>query len=946
MKNVTHTTRFTTKLAAITGAAFLASGGIAYVAWDGISGLSGSKTSGIAQQVTSSLSTQYERDLLLERAIRMEEANGPGITSDYRTLKRRFESLADDLKQQLTSFTAKMEADEAEELTEAFEEYNNASATVFQQIEANNAATMASALQTLEEARKELVEELSELQEELNALAEDGSVEATSSALLQTIIGGLLALALITGWLIYSLRKQYKDKGSTQQEMLENLSTPVMLCDENFDITYINKASYENLKKLEHLLPVTADELVGSNIDIFHKNPSHQRGLLTSLGKESHQTKFPIGPEWLDLNATAMYDKKGKFTGAFVNWNIVTKEVESTDRVERLTYMIDNLATPVIMCDKEFNIIYLNEISKETLKKIEGYLPIRVDDILGKSIDIFHKNPHHQRQLLHTLKNDSHSTSFQVGDEWLDLNVRMIADDNGEFDGAFINWRLATEEKEIEANFVGQINAIRKSQAVIEFETDGTIIDANDNFCNAVGYTLDEIKGKHHRIFMPENEVSKAEYKQFWEDLKNGEYQAGEFKRITKDGTEIWIQASYNPIIGPDGNAFKIVKYASDVTDVVTTRIENEKGAEECTNILQYLAKGDLTHEMHGDYEGTFSEIKDSLNATIQRLRGIVNQIIETADVVSSASSEISDGSVDLSSRTEEQASNLEETAASMEELTATVRQNTESAENANRKSDSARDVAVKGGEVVSNAVGAMKNIEESSQKIADIISVIDEIAFQTNLLALNAAVEAARAGEAGKGFAVVASEVRALAGRSASASKEIKQLIGESVQEVDSGAQLVNEAGETLDKIVEAVREVASIMQEIASASAEQSSGIDEINSAVAQMDEMTQQNAALVEENTASAQSLSNQALELKELMQFFTVDEDAAESGHISSAAMPVAKPANSPKPEAKKEKKAANEKTEPKKESKPSSKPAAKKAAGGGNGGGYDDGWEEF
>jgi methyl-accepting chemotaxis protein len=277
---------------------------------------------------------------------------------------------------------------------------------------------------------------------------------------------------------------------------------------------------------------------------------------------------------------------------------------------------------------------------------------------------------------------------------------------------------------------------------------------------------------------------------------------------------------------------------------------------------------------------------------------------------VNSASSEISAGSNDLSQRTEQQASSLEETAASMEEITGTVRQNSENARNANQLSAEARDVAERGGKVVGDAVSAMTTIEKSSQKISDIISVIDEIAFQTNLLALNAAVEAARAGDAGKGFAVVASEVRSLAGRSASASKEIKALIMESSGQVKIGAELVNQAGRTLEGIVESVKKVAEIISDIANASAEQSTGIDEINAAISQMDEMTQQNAALVEENTAAAQSLVQQSQALESVMNFFKLNEQQhGEHGlempimHSRSASVPqVAKP-RSAKPAAK-------------------------------------------
>ncbi len=435
------------------------------------------------------------------------------------------------------------------------------------------------------------------------------------------------------------------------------------------------------------------------------------------------------------------------------------------------------------------------------------------------------------------------------------------------------------------ADSAGQLAAINKSQAVIEFNLDGTIIGANENFLNAVGYKLEEIKGKHHRLFVEPHYAESAEYKEFWASLNRGEYQAAEYKRLGKGGKEIWIQASYNPIFNPEGKAFKVVKYATDTTEAVTTRLENEAGMNEAVKVLDGIANGDLTKKMTYEYKGTFGQIKQSLNTTIDRLSDLVKKVVEGARSINSAANEIAAGSADLSMRTEQQASNLEETAASMEEITGTVKQNSTNAESASDLSGKASRTAEEGGKVVADAVSAMANIEKSSQKISDIIGVIDEIAFQTNLLALNAAVEAARAGDAGKGFAVVASEVRALAGRSASASKEIKLLIGESAGQVQSGAELVNKAGETLKGIVTSVKQVAEIVSEIASASVEQSSGIDQINAAVTQMDEVTQQNAALVEENTAAAQSMLEQAKNLENLTTFFKVDASADQTHSAS-------------------------------------------------------------
>lgn len=361
----------------------------------------------------------------------------------------------------------------------------------------------------------------------------------------------------------------------------------------------------------------------------------------------------------------------------------------------------------------------------------------------------------------------------------------------------------------------------------------------------------------------------------------------------------------------------------------------SDKGLKEVERVLSTLSEGNLVDQMDGEYFGAFAQIQTALNNTIARLKGMVLQIKQSASSVNDASSEISSGSGDLSQRTEEQASSLEETAASMEQITGTVKQNAENAKSANSLATGARSIAERGGNVVSETVSAMQNIEKSSQKIADIIGVIDEIAFQTNLLALNAAVEAARAGDAGKGFAVVASEVRSLAGRSASASKEIKTLILESGQQVKTGSELVSEAGKTLQEIVNSVKQVADIITEITAASVEQSTGIEEVNSAIAQMDEVTQQNAALVEENTAAAQSLVKQAENLDTLMRFFTVDEAANDS----IPEQPQRMIAQAPKPK-------AIAKPKPAMPKKLMNGAATKAKANGTKLPEYHEGWEEF
>lgn len=371
----------------------------------------------------------------------------------------------------------------------------------------------------------------------------------------------------------------------------------------------------------------------------------------------------------------------------------------------------------------------------------------------------------------------------------------------------------------------------------------------------------------------------------------------------------------------------------------------------EAVQVARSVASGDLTQRIDvkstnetGQLLQALKDMNDSLSRTVSAVR-------HGTETITVASSEIATGNADLSSRTESQAGSLEETASSMEELTSTVRQNADNARQANQLVLTASEVAIKGGNVVSQVVDTMGSINQSSKKIVDIISVIDSIAFQTNILALNAAVEAARAGEQGRGFAVVASEVRSLAQRSAGAAKEIKELIGDSVSKVDAGSKLVDEAGVTMEEIVNSVKRVADIMSEITAASQEQSSGLEQINQAITQMDEITQQNAALVEEAAAAAQSLQDQATDLSRAVSIFRINDQTlvATASHAqppalaqpqaSRIAAPETKPAKTATPAIPRP--AAKPAAQPAAQAVAKATPARKPALADG-----DDGWEEF
>ncbi|MEQ8247760.1 MAG: methyl-accepting chemotaxis protein [Alphaproteobacteria bacterium] len=370
-------------------------------------------------------------------------------------------------------------------------------------------------------------------------------------------------------------------------------------------------------------------------------------------------------------------------------------------------------------------------------------------------------------------------------------------------------------------------------------------------------------------------------------------------------------------------NAIENARLQSEVEDArardeaarAARQAEQEAVVSNLAAGLASLVRGDLTHRIAADFPGDYAKLKEDFNATADRLSEIVGDIRAAADQIGNAAGEISQGTDDLAGRTEQQAANIEETAAAMEEMTSTVQKNAENASASTKLVGDTRGGAESGGEIVREAVTAMSAIETSSKEIGEIVNVIDDIAFQTNLLALNAAVEAARAGDAGKGFAVVASEVRSLAQRSSEAAKEIKALIDKSNNQVTSGVRLVNQTGDALAGIIEGVQKVSAIVTEIAQASSEQATGLVEVNSAIGQMDEMTQQNAAMVEENTAAARSLAGEASQLVQLISFFKVNQ-AAAAPQKALAAPP---------------KKAALPKSPAAPAAKPSQKPAAKPAA---------------
>lgn len=606
---------------------------------------------------------------------------------------------------------------------------------------------------------------------------------------------------------------------SALKAALDVCQANVMMADTEMNIIYLNHSLERMLKinesDIRKQLPnFSVSNLIGTNVDVFHKAPSHQRGIINQL-QSPYNTKLKIAGLVFDLIATPVFDENSVRIGTVVEWKDMTEELarRAEERIIhnenlRIRDALNNIETCVMIADAKNNIIFLNKSVIEMLTAAEPEIRKNFPDfsarnLLHKNMDVFHKNPAHQKGMIEKLTS-TYVTTIKIANSTFKLTASPINNDEGERIGTVVEWLDRTKEVAAEQDIERVVNAAA----------------------------------------------------------------AGDFsERIDESG-----QTGFLKII------------AKGLNSLTST---SETALSDINRVLAAIAQGDLTERVQEDYQGSFGELKDGCNETAENLSQMLGEIREAVDTINTASSEISQGNTDLSSRTEQQASSLEETASSMEELTSTVRQNADNARQANTLAAKASDVAVEGGALIEQVVQTMASINDSAQKIADIIGVIDGIAFQTNILALNAAVEAARAGEQGRGFAVVASEVRTLAQRSANAAKDIKALISDSVSKINNGNDLVGKSGNTMKEVVTSIKRVNDIMAEIAAASSEQSAGLDEVGKAVTQMDEMTQQNAALVEEAAAAAESLLLQAEQLARNVARFTLDEEPAMKTPVARA-----------------------------------------------------------
>ena len=431
------------------------------------------------------------------------------------------------------------------------------------------------------------------------------------------------------------------------------------------------------------------------------------------------------------------------------------------------------------------------------------------------------------------------------------------------------------------AEYEGKVSAMDKAQAVIEFDMGGHVLTANSNFLDAMGYTLDDIKGEHHRMFCETDYAASVDYKRFWQKLNRGEFDGGRYKRVGNGGKTIWIQATYNPILDMNGTPFKIVKFASDITEqVLMEQGIKDKAASDAAKIERLLdavaraAKGDLTAEVPIGGEEALDQLGAGIGKMMGDLRGVIGQVVMSATAFADDAEEIANRAGVVAGGSQELGATVEEMNATVDGLTRSIDAIATSTGHANELAKATQDEAETGAKAVARSIEAMDLINRSSEDIGEIVKVISDIANQTNMLAFNAAIEAARAGEHGLGFSVVADEVRKLAERSSQATKEISKLISESVKRVNTGTAISHQASEAFDRIVKGVGKTSEAIAEISHEAREQLLSAREVSVAINHIAEAAEQSAGSCDSIASSTASLNSRAGELNKLVAGFVV------------------------------------------------------------------------
>jgi methyl-accepting chemotaxis protein len=565
--------------------------------------------------------------------------------------------------------------------------------------------------------------------------------------------------------------------GSTEYTgMLDNAPVNVLFCDREYNIKYVNPKSLETLQSIEKLLPVPAAKVQGSSIDIFHKNPAHQRKLLSSDKNLPHRTIIALGPEKLDLLVSAIYNEKKEYIGAMVTWDIVTKKLQIESNLARTSSMMENAPVNIMYCDRDLNIQYLNPKSKETLKQLERFLPVAVDKIVGSSVDIFHKNPAHQRKILSEERNLPLQTIINVGPEKLDLLVSPIFDENRRYIGAMVTWDIVTK-KLLQETELARINSMMENAPINIMSAD---LDYNLRYLNPA--SVKTLRNLEKLLPKPVDQLLGQKIDIFH---KNPDHQ----RRLTKDDRQLPYTAKIK--LGPETLRLLVAAMYDSNRNYIGPMVTWEV----ITNQVQLVA--DISEASRH-----LSSAAAELNATATQMAGNSGKTTKEANQVAGASEEVARGVQTVATNTEEMTASINEIARNANEASAASNATVRQAEGTNM---------------------TISKLGESSQEIGNVIKVISSIAQQTNLLALNATIEAARAGDAGRGFAVVANEVKELAKQTAQATEDITNRIG-SIQRDTSTAV------DAIGTITESIRRLNGIASSIAASVEEQQATTNEV--------------------------------------------------------------------------------------------------------------------
>jgi len=658
-------------------------------------------------------------------------------------------------------------------------------------------------------------------------------------------------------------------------QTLEQAIDAVVTIDTQNRVTLFNRAA-------EDLWGYTREEVIGKNVKMLvpqiiqsnHDNlvnANRETGVNKIVGtsREVEINRKNGDVLWGKLSLTRLDINGEKHYSAFVQ--DVSGDVKRREEFRRLSLVANETDNSVVITDNHGKIQYVNP----GFTKMTGYT---AEEAFGHKPGSLLQGPETDQATVRLIREkldcqepfyDEILNYHKNGETyWISLAINPVFND----DGVLVNFIsiqanvTQTKLKALEFNY--KLDAIDRANAVAEFDLSGNLIAANSSYQKIFDADQESVLlGRNLKQMLHKDSVDTGEYASMWCTLNDGDFVSGEFRHQTNNGDLRWVSGSFNPILDTSGKISKFVMFGQDVSS-------RKQAIDNIACTLADLEQGDLTSRVEGEFDVEFNLLRDSLNTSMEKLQLSMRDILDVANGVTQGANEIARGNADLRSRVESQAAALEQTASTMEEMTASAKNSAENAALVNERALETGDSANQGKDVVANAISSMCEISSASKRIADIISVIDEIAFQTNLLALNAAVEAARAGEQGRGFAVVAGEVRNLAQRSAQAAKEIGTLIKDSVDKVDEGTELVNTSGKMLEEITQKVLEVTQMVSEITGASRGQLSGIQQANTAVASMDSMTQQNAALVEEATAASADMSNAVEKMRRDLQFFQI------------------------------------------------------------------------